>query len=224
MSDLDSALRVSHLTLCPSNTVTQSVTGHFAQTKSPELLCLKGNGQWLHLYALIDSSLHSIARANVFGEIRTLNRLPSFYPSQHTDFIAVTTTAGKLLILQYDARSQSQNATHCFRILSEYDLSGNGCVPEAVGQYCHCIPSQRQKDEFIIFLSAPFQRHLFLSLNSLVIVHQSQMTLLSPPSPSNQSINCIAPYFYESVGGPQSVAMVNTFTGPDWDSEWRQTA
>lgn len=166
MSEADSALRVSHTTLCPSNTVTQSITGHFSQTKAPELLCVKGNGKFLHLYALIDSSLHSIARVDIFGEIRTLNRLPSFYPSQHTDFMAITTTAGKLLILQYDPRPQSQNNKDCFRIISEYDISMSGCVPEAVGYKTQFIPSPKQKDQFIVFLSAPFQRHLFLSLNS----------------------------------------------------------
>ena len=167
MAQLDNALRVSHLTISPSNVVTQSMVGHFSQTKDPELLCVKGNGQWLQLSALISSSLHSICTANIFGEIRTLNKVPSSNPSHQTDCIAITTMAGKLMILQFDHNKRSQNALQCFRIITEYEISKNGCLPTEVGQYAQCIP-MKQKDQYLFFVSAPFERHLFLRLTSSV--------------------------------------------------------
>eukprot|EP01084_Bolivina_argentea_P043596 80306_1 len=163
MADLDSTLKVSHLTLSPSNVVTHTVIGHFSQTKESEILCVKGNGQWLQLSTLISSSLRSVCCANIFGQIRTINKVPSSNPNQ-TDFIAITTNAGKLIILQYDKNIKSQNSIQCFKIITEYKISKTGCRKSEVGQYCQCIPLKQHKNQYLFFISAPFQTHLFLKL------------------------------------------------------------
>lgn len=169
MAELDNALRVSHLTLAPSNVVTHSIIGHFSQTRQDEILCVKGNGQYFQLSALIKSSLHSICLSNTFGQIRTINKVSSSNP-KHTDFIAITTNAGKLIILQYDKNTKSQNSIQSFKIITSYQIGKNGCRKSQVGQYCKCIQLKQNPNQYIFFISAPYQTHFFLRLTSYVFI------------------------------------------------------
>ena len=166
MAELDNALRVSHLTLAPSNVVTHSIVGHFSQTKQAEILCVKGNGQYFELSALIKSSLHSICLSNTFGQIRTINKVTSSNPKHHTDFIAITTNAGKLMILKYDPNPKSQNSIQCFKIITSYQIGKNGCRKSQPGQYCKCIQLKQNPNQYIFFISAPYETHCFLRLTS----------------------------------------------------------
>ena len=166
MAELDNALRVSHLTLAPSNVVTHSIVGYFSQKKQAEILCVKGNGQYFELSTLIKSSLHTICLSNTFGQIRTINKLSSSNLKHHTDLIAITTNAGKLRILQYDKSTKSQNQIQCFKIVASYQIAKSGCRKSQVGQYCKCIKLKQHQNQYLFFVSAPFQTHLFLRLKS----------------------------------------------------------
>eukprot|EP01083_Nonionella_stella_P263865 895816_1 len=215
MADLDTSLRVAHFTLAPSNVVTHSIVGYFSQTKQPEIVFVKGNGQWLQLSVLISSSLHSICCANTFGQIRTINKVPSGNPRQ-TDFIAITTSGGKLIILQYDKRIKSQNAVQCFTVVTEYQLSTKtGCRKDQVGQYAKCIPlkpktTAKQSNAYLFFISAPFETHLFVQLTmrldgrqsewskvaqyteSNSVIFDTSFTYLGGANPNTQSLYCVS--------------------------------
>ena len=166
MADANTNLRVSHLTLSPSNTVTHSIVGYFSQRKESEIVCVKGNGQWLQLLKLRESSLQSVCFANTFGQIRTLNKVPM---NNQRALIAITTNAGKLIILQFDDRSYSHNEMQCFRVFADYKISKRGCRKNEVGHYAKCIPLH-QNNEFLFFLSAPFETHSFVKLKSFAFI------------------------------------------------------
>ena len=165
MADANTNLRVSHLTLSPSNTVTHSIVGYFSQRKESEIVCVKSNGQWLQLLKLRESSLQSVCFANTFGQIRTLNKVTM---NNQKDLIAITSNAGKLIILQFDDRSQSQIEMQCFRVFADYKISKRGCRKKVVGHYAKCIQLP-QNNEFLFFCLQCKIRNTFVSVMSFEV-------------------------------------------------------
>lgn len=156
-----SGMALYNLSLSPASAISHAVFGNFSAPKLQEIVVVRGAA--LQLLRPDDSRrVQIISSTEVFGQIRSLATFR--LPGTPTDYIAIGSDSGRIVILQFSAQRRAFIKVH------QETFGRSGCRRIVPGQYIACDPAGRavmvaavEKQKFVYVLNRDAANKLTIS-------------------------------------------------------------
>eukprot|EP00892_Ulva_mutabilis_P005704 jgi/Ulvmu1/3505/UM162_0012.1 len=150
-----------NLSLSPASAISHAVFGNFSASKLQEIVVVRGGS--LQLLRPDESRrVQIISSTDVFGQIRSLATFR--LPGTPTDYIAIGSDSGRIVILQFSAQKRAFIKVH------QETFGRSGCRRIVPGQYIACDPAGRavmvaavEKQKFVYVLNRDAANKLTIS-------------------------------------------------------------